>query len=83
MTKVYKLSFDFAGVNTGKPRVYYKTYINDAIIKNITILNATAGQTGHMDWNLPTGEEYEKSIVYFGANTGGTASFTNVSITEV
>ena len=79
----YKLSFDYTGSGSYKARAYWRGVYNsgDGGWGATNIACAAAG-SGHIDVDIPASSMFDYIVFYFGSNTSGTATFTNVSLTK-
>lgn len=79
--KTYTLSYNFSGI--GSVRTKYTTNIDGVTSNTHTLYDGTDGETGTKTHtiSIPAGTECWLFIT-FGANTGKTKSYTNVSLVE-
>lgn len=78
----YKITFDYSG--TGKCRTYYRYAVNGVVGGCESLfLNDTAGASGSAEVTIPANtDNYTWLIIMFGSNTGGTKTFSNVTLTK-
>lgn len=83
-TKSYKLSFDYASAASSKTRVYWRgVYPHGELAVINTLCNSGSGESGRIDAEITNTDGYVSVVVFFGSNTGGTTTFSNVSLTEM
>lgn len=78
----YKITFDYSG--SGKCRTYYRYAVDGVGGQSYSLfLNDTAGASGSVDVTIPANtDNYTWLIIMFSSNTGGTKTYSNVTLTK-